>query len=399
MSQRIVATVSGLPKVGISLLKANAFVVLFLFITHQPMFADHIHHLWYNNSQWQDQDLTALTGAPGSTPFGAVAAFVTTPNNQGHVYYVDVTSSHVHQLYYNGTTWSDADLTAFTGGPQAYAYGVSGFAIGNLQYVFYVGFDNHVHELNYNNSDWTDQDLTSLVGGNTATPAPLVAFLTKPNNQFHVYYQDLNTLDEYQLYFNGTSWSYQDLTSIVGGAYCYGDWITGFSVGNVQHLFCAGYQPNSSNLNLLHLYYNNSTWVYEDVVTAGEQMYLGAGISAFKVPGVNQLEVFSVTADSHVDRFTRVVNPNQWLFNDLSNEIGAPADGQFGQSVAFVTTKPNTQYHIYYAPSSEVYQLYYNGTAWSVGDLTFGAGNADPNSGMAGFAIGNWQHVFYMSNN
>jgi hypothetical protein len=73
--------------------------------------------------------------------------------------------------------------------------------------------------------------------------------------------------------------------------------------------------------------------------------------------------------------------------------------------VAFVTT-PNNQFHIYYVPTSseppsgtEVYQLYYSGSSWSVEDLTGGTGNADYTAGMAGFAIGNLQHVFYMSNN
>src|SRR5579871_6275001 len=358
--------------------------------------AEHVHRLYYNNSNWVDQDLTALTGGGIAVPFGAIAAFYTTPNQQLHVYFVD-TNSHVHQLFYNNTSWTDNDLTAFTGGPAAQPFGIAGFAIGNLQYVFYVSTDSHVHELNYNNADWTDQDLTALVGGNTASAAPLVAFATKPNNQFHVYYQDLNTMHEYQLYFNGTSWTYQDLSSIVGGAYCYASWIAGFAVGNQQHLFCAGYDKVPTQLNLLHIYYNNSTWVYEDVVTAGQPMELGAGVAAFKLPSANQLEVWSMTSNSHFDRFYHVTKPAQWVFNDLTNEIGAPTDGLYGQIVSFVTT-PNNQYHVYYAPSSEVYQVYYNGTTWSVEDLTGGAGNADPNSGMAGFSIGNLQHVFYMSN-
>jgi hypothetical protein len=373
---------------------------LLLGLWHLPAFADHIHHLHYNNTRWLDQDLTTLTGGGIAASFGAIAAFYTTPNHQLHVYYVDNSAGHVHQLFYNGTSWSDADLTAFTGGPTAYVFGISGFSIGNLQYVFYIDTNNHVHELNYNNASWSDQDLTALVGGNLASPAPLVAFATKPNNQFHVYYQDNSSLDEYQLYFNGTSWTYQNLTSDVGGAYCYATWIAGFAVGNQQHLFCSGYGTYSSNLDLLHIYYNNSRWLYEDVtfLSGGSEtpMNLGAGVAGFKVPGVNQLEVWSITDDKHFNRYTHVVKPAQWIDYDLSNGIGAPTDAQFGGIVAFVTT-PNNQYHIYYAPSTEVYQIYYDGTAWSIEDLTGGAGQADPNSGMAGFSIGNLQHVFYMS--
>lgn len=384
-------------------LRTLATCLLFLWLAQIPAFADHIHHLWYNNSNWQDVDLTALTNGGVATSFGAIAAFRTTPNNQLHVYYVDQNSDHVHQLYFNNTTWSDDDLTAFTGGPAASPYGITGFAIGNLQYVYYVSSsDGHVHELSYNNANWGDQDLTSLTGGTVSSPL-LVAFATNPNKQRHVYYQDGNTLHEKQLYFNGTSWSDSDLTSIIGGAYCYADWVAGFAVGNLQHLFCAGYGPHDTQLSLLHIHYNNSTWVYEHITTAGLPMYLGAGIAAFKVPNVNQLEVWSVVDNTvfnrqDFSRFTHVVSPSQWLYYDETSGIGAPVDAQFGQIVAFVTT-PNNQYHVYYAPSSEVYQIYYNGTAWSDQDLTGGSGNADPNSGMAGFSIGNLQHVFYMSIN
>jgi hypothetical protein len=377
----------------------TGFVILiFLWLVHLPAFADHVHHLWYNNTFWQDQDLTALTNGGIATSSGAIAAFYTTPNHQFHVYYVDSNSQHVHQLFHS-THWSDEDLTAFTGGPTAYAYGITGFAIGNLQYVFYVGTDLHVHQLSYNNVNWTDQDLTSLVGGNSASPAPLVAFATKPNNQFHVYYQDVSTLHEYQLYFNGSSWSYQDLSALVGGPYCYTQWIAGLAVGNQQHLFCAGFFF-SNRLDLLHIYYT-SAWQVEDVslLAAGygspTPMYLNGGIAAFKNPAFPSLEVYSVTNDTHFNRYVHD-SGSPWADWDLTNLYGAPTDAHFGGTVAFATTG-NNQFHIYYAPSTEVYQVYFNGTSWSVEDLTGGRGQADPNSGMAGFALGNLQHVFYMS--
>lgn len=380
--------------IGICLL-ALAFALL-----AAPAFSQvgHIHELYYNNSNWADKDLTALTGGAAATFYGAITAFYTTPNRQLHVYYVDANSQHVHQLYYNNTSWSDADLTAFTGGPTANPYGIAGFAITNLQHVFYVGSDNHVHQLYYNNSNWSDQDITVLAGANLAGFGNIVAFATKPNNQFHVYYQDQNTLHEYQLYFNGTSWSYQDLTAITG-AYCYTSWTTGFAVGNLQHIFCPGYGNFSNNLDMLHIFYNNFTWVYEDVTfQAGGSdtpMNLGTGVAAFKVPGANQIEVYAFTDDTHLNRYYHV--PRQWIDRDWTTTIGAPSDAYGGGIVAFPTT-PNNQFHIFYAPSTEVYQIYYNGTAWSVEDLTGGAGHAHNSSGMAGFAIGNLQHVYYVAN-
>ena len=360
--------------------------------------AGHVHELYYNNSNWTDTDLTALTGGASATFFGAITAFYTVPNGQLHVYYVDAGSQHVHQLYYNNSTWSDSDLTSFTGGPTASPYGITGFAIGNFQYIFYEGTDNHVHQIVYNNFNWTDQDITALAGSAAAGLGPILAFATKPNNQFHVYYQTTENLDLHQLYFNGTSWIDSDLTSITG-AYCYSDWLAGFASANLQHVFCPGFGAYSSNLDMLHLFYNNFTWTYEDITfrAGGSQtpMNLGSGVAAFQIPATTQLEVYGVTDDTHVHQYTR--NKGQWIDMDLTAVVGAPTDSQFGGIAAFPTT-PNNQFHIYYAPSTEVYQTYYNGLVWSVQDLTGGGGQANNNSGMAGFARGNLQHVYYIAN-
>jgi len=384
------------------ILSLAAASLMCILLSHLPARADHIHHILYTSStSWVDSDLTKATHGGVATPYGAIAAFNTTPNNQLHVYYVDSSAQHVHQLYHS-TTWSDADLTSFTGGPTAYPYGISGFSIGNLQYVFYVGTDQHVHELNYNNSSWSDQDLTALVGGNSASPAPLVAFATKPNNQFHVYYQDSGTAHEYQLYFNGTSWSYQDLTAIVGtgSAVCYTQWIAGFAIGNQQHLFCPGYLTSSSNLDMLHFSYINN-WSVEDVTLASgppeTPMYLGSGVAGYKVPGFLEYEVFAVTDDTHLNRYIGDYHAHTWIDWDATTSWGAPTDAQFGGIVAFMPPGTTGQRYIYYAPSTEVYQFAFTGTAWTVTDLTKGLGQADPNSGLAGFPLGTHQHIFYMS--
>lgn len=380
----------------LSRLSILAACVAAIVICGLPVHAEHVHHLYYNNVQWIDQDLTTLTGGGKPASFGAVTALYTMPNHQFHVYYTDGNSQHVHQLYYNNTSWSDQDLTLITGGPAASLYAISGFAIGNLQHVFYVGLDNHVHELNYNNSNWSDQDITATAGSTLANLAPILAFATTPNGQFHVYYQDLNNLDLHQLYFNGTSWSDSDLTAITG-ALCYTSWLSGFAVGNLQNVFCPGFGIFSNNLHMLHIYYNNSTWVYEDLTyKAGgfeTPINLGSGVAAFRVPNSSQLEVYGVTDDTHIHQFTG--KNGKWKDIDLTTSVGAPTDNAFGGIVAF-PTMPNDQFHAYYQPSSEVYQLYFNGSSWSYQDLTNGSGQASDNSGMAGFATGNLQHVFYL---
>ncbi len=373
-------------------------LLILIFASHQLAFGDHVHHLWYNNSIWQDQDLTALTAGPGAPAGSAVTAFRTTPNNQLHVYYIDP-NNHVHQLYFNGKSWSDGDLTAVTGAPAATPSTISGFAIGNLQYVFYTSDpDFHVHELYYNNSIWQDQDLTALTGGGT-TAGPVLGFPTVPNNQFHVFYQEISTLDLHELYFNGTSWTDADLSTIMGGITCGASWWSGFAINNLQHIFCQGPGTPNQNIDVFHIYYNNVTWVYEDVTSAAgtQSAGVGAAVAAFSLPCSNQLEVYTIAGTNlHFEHAFHT--DGMWIGDDLTNRIGAPGDASSGQIVAFLTAG-NNQYHIYYAPGSDVYQVYFNGTSWSVQDLTSGHGNADSSAGMAGFAVGNQQHVFYMSNN
>ena len=369
-------------------------MALMCFCLTMPAFADHLHHLWYNNATWQDQDLTALTG--GATSYGAgVAAFRTTPNNQLHVFYAD-TGGYIHQVYYNNTSWSDQNLTSLLGAPLAVVGGVSGFAIGNSQYVFYISSpDQHVHQMSYVNN-WSDLDITALGGGVAANPV-ILAFPTKPNNQFHVYYQDLNATDMHQLFFNGTSWVDNDLTAFTG-AYCPGgQWWAGFATGNLQHVFCPGYGAYSNNLDLLHIDYNNASWVYEDITyrAGGSELPLWPDSGAGGFFAGTSAEIYAVTNDTHVHQFT--FSRGQWIDNDLTTIIGAPTK-TYGGIVAFPTT-PNGQFHIYYAPSGEIYQLYYNGTSWNVGDLTGGGGQADYYAAIAGFSIGNLQHVFYFDTN
>lgn len=243
--------------------------------------------------------------------------------------------------------------------------------------------------------NWTDQDITAQGNGVLANPVVL-AFPTKPNNQFHVYYQDSNATDMHQLYFNGSSWSDSNLTTLTG-AYCPGgQWWAGLAAGNIQHIVCAGYGGYSANLDLLHIYYNNISWVYEDITykVGGLPVYPDSGDAVFGV-NAKQGEVYAVTEDSHVHQYTN--KSGKWTDLDLTASENAPTKGH-GELAAFMTT-PNDQYHIFLAPDNDVYQLYYNGSTWSVEDLTLGFGQADSYAGMAGFAIGNLQHVFYFDTN
>jgi hypothetical protein len=100
----------------------------------------HIHQLAYVSGTWTDQDLTALTGGPGGLFTTQTIGFATTPNKQLHILFPASPAGDVNELYYNGTSWTDEDVTVLAGGDQAAgSTGLAGFAVGNLQRVFYVG--------------------------------------------------------------------------------------------------------------------------------------------------------------------------------------------------------------------------------------------------------------------
>src|SRR5580704_15689889 len=199
-------------------------------------YGQEIHQLSYNNSNWIDQGLGGATPESGDQ---GLTAYVTTPNNQSHVYYLTAgASGHVHQLFFNGSTWGDEDLTALSGGPTAMG-NVTGFSVGNFQYVYYFNQKGaqHLHQLLYNNVSWVDSDLTVLSKAKVSANniGGLVAFTTSP--ALHVYYKQLGGIgDIHQIYStDGTTWQDQDLTSLTAGKQPTFLW-SGFNVGNLQYV-------------------------------------------------------------------------------------------------------------------------------------------------------------------
>ena len=250
-----------------------------------------VHELLYNNSNWTDTDLTLDYGLPSSDG-GEILAFAT-PGNGLHVYYVTPGPS-VIQIYNVGNGWQYDNLTFETRGGQPEGRSLTGFNIGNLQYVYYVAFGGDVHELYYNNANWIDEDLTALAntvpspqypnGSVTAmfvpgtkklrvyyigtnnhviqlsstnnvkwtgldltkkTKGPLanssngaVAFATTPNNQIHVFYIAGNHVNQLFLPTPSTKWSNTDLTALTGGGLAnYAGEMSGFSIANEQFVY------------------------------------------------------------------------------------------------------------------------------------------------------------------
>jgi hypothetical protein len=370
-----------------------------IFLSALPGFGPQVHELSYNNSFWMDE---SLNGSAAGTARLPMAAFRTTPKDQTHVYYVSAGQTpHIHQLFFNGSSWTDTDLTALTGAPFAdQSTGVAGFSVANYQYIYYLATDPinnpnlHVHQLRYNNVRWVDSDLNALSGTSSiAAFSYLVAFTTTP--VLHVYYVSAGPIPHiHQLFSNsGATWQDQDLTAITGGgspAYA----LDGVNIGNLQYV----YWTDRVTGHLHQLYYNNSSWSDTDI-TALTKIRLGLIQAAFVIPGTQDLRVYCLNATGKAILQLASPNNGNWKVTNLTQKSkGKPPDNN-GAVFAFATT-PNNEIHVFYVYESQVYQIYQpTPTTWENESLTMlgNGGFVAWSTGLSGFSVENYQYLYYIA--
>jgi hypothetical protein len=373
---------------------------LLISIAALPAYGQQVHQLSYDGSNWMDQSLN------GSGPTSdALAAFATMPNDQAHVYYAgsgENLTFDVHQLFYNGVSWSDEDLTVLSGGAKALnGTVVTGFSVGNYQYVYYVSDNNHLHQLLYDNYNWTDSDLTAQTGGPQVSRFNLVAFTTTP--AVHVYYMELADFYHQHIHqmfnTNGSNWQDQDLTNLTGGAS--GNvgipfQMAGFNIGNFQYVYFL-----SDAAHIHELVYNNSSWSDEDLtaLTKTSTGYNNCYIAALVIPGTKKMRVYYVTPKLHLSQLAST-NNKKWTNSDLTKKTKGPLPTPYNQIIAF-TSGPKNQVNVYYGSGTDVNRLFQpTPTTWSNEDLTVltnGGTLDDFGSAFAGFSLQNNQYVYYMA--
>lgn len=383
-----------LKNTGRRLRLAAPLIALLLSLTALAAYGQQVHELSYNNSSWMDQNLFGADTDPQT----GMAAFVTTPNDAPHTYYL-ASNDHVHQLFYNGVSWSDEDLTAETGAPSAIAKSaVSGFSIQNLQYVYYIGQDRHLHQLFYNDSIWADTDLTALTKGPASSATTELVAFTTGSPAIHVYYMASNGHIHQTYTTTGSNWQDQDLTVVSGGASGDGTWMAGFNIANFQYVYFV-----ASTGHVHQLLYNNSTWSDEDLtaLTGTAPAASGSGVAALVVPGSKKLRVYLVAGNN--DHLLQLASTNNktWTSSDLTKKSKGFLADPASAIVGFATT-PNNQLHIFYASGTHVCQLFLPtpATTWQFEDLTTETHGGAINgiSGMAGYSVQNLQYVFYVAN-
>ncbi len=239
----------------------------------------HVHHLSYNNVSWSDQDITFLGGGV-VTDFQNVSAFVTT-NGYFHVFYEKNNSNDLHELSFNGTSWSDQDLSALTGLLSNRGW-TSGFAAGNQQHLFLSGYDAsdnlHLYHLFFKNGKWTSEDVSAKVGGLPLGPATGVAAFRVPGTSQLEAYAITNDFDVHQYTFLNNSWTDTDVTAITGG-------LGGAELSQIT----ACVTPVNKQFHMFYVpifgdvyqnYFNGTNWLSQDI---GGSTLQSGGMASFAI--------------------------------------------------------------------------------------------------------------------
>jgi hypothetical protein len=355
-----------------------------------------IHELYYDGSKWSDQGLDSAE----ANIYSGLGAFFTTPNDQLHVYYCVGAPggglTDVHQLFYNGTNWSDQDLTTLAGAPQAAQSPIAGFSIGNYQYVYYNDPRGHVHQLLYNNFNWTDSDLTQITGALYSWSSALVAFSTNP--AIHVYYMDGNLHINQLFTADGSHWQNQYLTETTGGASGSENsplnGIAAFNVNNYQYLyFVAG------TGHVHEFFYNNATWSDRDLTQLSKTPPVDPSIlnnmAAVAVPGTKKLRVYLLNNANHIFQLASSNNVT-WAGSDLTKKTKGPQPNNYTNLFASVDST-NKQVSVYYESGGYVNHMIQYSSGWTNENLTaLTGGPLEWNlTSMAGFNLSHTRYLFY----
>lgn len=222
----------------------------------------HVHQLYFNNSTWADQDITGYNGNQElAATNSAVSAFADA--NGQYTYFVD-TKQHIREYLYDSSgVWHDTDLSAGTGIVAQSGAGLASYAIADGIHVFYIGSDKHVFQLYYSAAQgtWSNQDLTSFNGNKELAAAPSALSCFADANGQHTYFFD-SKRDVHEYLYSAGQWSDSNLMTLAKSTTqaAVGSGLSSYAISDGRHVYFV-----ASNDHVHQLYYNNSTWSDQDL--------------------------------------------------------------------------------------------------------------------------------------
>jgi RHS repeat-associated protein len=278
----------------------------------------HIYNMEWTGTVWQNLDLTVLTGvtAISGTKLSAV---VSGPNSPALFY--EGTNQHFFMVYWvaSSSVWSNADMSSITGQTTLMATNssVSSGINGSGFYGFYLGTNQHLITIYWSGSAWLTADVTALSGGALATAGSALTTLSigAGSSPMMTFYEGPSQ-HIYSIYWTTTSvWQTLDFTSF-SGATNVAAAATALTNSNPSiQAFYFGSNQHIDDIN-----WNGSAWVNSDLTSlsgATVTAATGSSLSAHGTSAGNTYHVFSTGSDQHIYDTYYTPSPAGWHNADL----------------------------------------------------------------------------------
>ena len=333
----------------------------------------HVGQLFFDGQTWSNQDLSGASGTSVVAASGsALTSYFVDSNETSHLFYIGV-DQHIYQLFFDGRGWTNQDLTAASGLNVLAATG-SGLtsyfvAADSSSHVYYVGTDQHVHQLFFDGQGWTNQDLTAASGAIAlaANGSALTSFFVENGFTSHVFYIDANQHVQ-QLFFNGVQWFDQDVTALANGVpAASGTGITSYfvDVSETSHVYYIG-----QNQHVYQLFFTGQEWVTQDLtaISNGALAATGDGDTSYFVAADVSSHVYYVGENQHV--YQLFFDGQGWTNQDVTAASGLSALAANGTGLSSYFVSADNSSHIYYEDTRQhTNELVFDGTGWYDLDL------------------------------
>jgi len=333
---------------------------------------------------WQQNNLTAITGAPqtATAPFAYVA-----PDESGRVVYQD-SGGGITELWLplGAGSWQYDSLTAITGAPQASSAPVALVTPGNVARVIYQDSNGGITELWLApGGTWQYDSLTAITGAPPPASAPF-AYVT-PDNVTRVIYNNNSgggSIIELSLP-QGGSWQQNNLTAIAGADLPLGSAPAGSAPfayvtpdGTARVLYRGPIYAQTDPAGLYSYIIELSlppggTWQQADLTdtTRGAPYPVSAPFAYVGPDGLARVVYTALNADvlANGDVIELRLDADGWVYSDLTVSVNPPAPTPASAPFAYVG--PDDLARVVYTGSSgDIIELRLDPDGWVQSDLT-----------------------------
>jgi hypothetical protein len=362
----------------------------------------HVHELLFEPSvgHWVDNDLSgfpkgypATANSPIASYYNGTNGVVTGGDDSEHVDFIDP-YAHVREMYHSITTspstWVNNDLTALAAGVTAGAgskLDAYWQQSDNTQHVNFVDGNSHIHELYFKGTSWTDNDLTAVASNGTAANggSALDAYWQQTDNSQHVHFLDtLGHVHELGFFPRGShpQWADVDLTGVAqkGTPAAPTSAIHGYWEASDKSQHVNFVDANNFVHELLFANPHASGWVDNNLSVNG---VLGCGSPGYASPTAGLASYWEESDNTqHVDYVSLgelgvhelIFRPGAecWKDTDLTSSARGSAAAAQSDLNAYWQPSDNTQHVHFMDAAQHVHELIYRGSpgTWTDNDLT-----------------------------